>query len=493
VASAPDAPADAVEVLDRPEAGVKALRGGVIRTAGYAVGLLLGLISMPLLVRHLGVVDFGRYVTVTSIVGLVAGATEGGLNALALREYARTSGDERRTVMRNMLGMRVVITASGAVAAIVLAAAAGYDNEMVLGAVGAAAALLFLTGQDFMVVGLQGDLRFGLATAAELVRQVATTTLLVALVLAGAGLVPLLWVPLPAGIIGFAFAVALVRGRMPRRPSFDLARWRPLLRDTIPYAIAIAIGVAYFRAAMLVTSLASTEVQAGYFATSFRIVEMLVTVPGLLIGAAFPILARSSVGDRLRHTTALQRIVELALLAGAFTGLVTALIAPFAISVLAGPDFSASVPVLRIHAIALAANFVAVALLYGLLSAGRHGALVAGNGVALLTVVVLTVVLASEFGAEGAAVATAAAEWLLVVTLVVATLRWERSLGRAAAIAPPVALATAVGAAALLLPVHSVIQTVAGVAAFTLVLAVLGRFPPEIREILSRSAGRGAL
>jgi O-antigen/teichoic acid export membrane protein len=478
------------DILDKPEAGATALRGGAIRAAGYGVGLLLGLISMPLLVRHLGVVDFGRYVTIASVVGLVAGATEGGLNALALREYARTSGDERRTVMRNMLGMRVVITALAAVAAVAFTAAAGYDDAMVLGAVGAAVALLFLTGQDFMVVGLQGELRFGLATAAELVRQVATTTLLVALVLGGAGLVPLLWVPLPAGIIGLAFAAALVGRRMPRRPSFDMSRWRPLLRDTIPYAIAVALGVAYFRAAMLVTSLVSTEVQAGYFATSFRIVEMLVTVPGLVIGAAFPILARSAVGDRARHTTALQRIVELALLAGAFVGLGTALIAPFAISVLAGPDFAASVPVLRIHGIALVANFVAVALLYGLLSAGRHAALVAGNVVALVSVLVLTLALASEFGAEGAAVATAVAEWLLVAVLFAATLRFERSLGRAAAIVWPVALATAAGAAALLLPVHSLIQTVAGVAAFALVLAVLGRFPPEVREVVSRSAAR---
>src|SRR4051794_17476340 len=63
---------DDVHILDTPEAGVKSLRGGALRIGGYGIGLLLGLISAPLLIRHLGVVDFGRYVTVTSIVGLVA-------------------------------------------------------------------------------------------------------------------------------------------------------------------------------------------------------------------------------------------------------------------------------------------------------------------------------------------------------------------------------------------------------------------------------------
>src|SRR3954449_3757272 len=102
---APDRP-NTGEVLDSSEAGVKALRGSVVRAGGYGVGLLLGLISAPLLIRHLGIVDFGRYVTVSSVVGLVAGGTEAGLNALAVREYARTSGKERRALMRDMLGMR---------------------------------------------------------------------------------------------------------------------------------------------------------------------------------------------------------------------------------------------------------------------------------------------------------------------------------------------------------------------------------------------------
>ena len=52
------------------------LRGGAIRSIGYVAGVLLALISAPLLVRHLGVVDFGRWVTITSLVFIVSGLTE---------------------------------------------------------------------------------------------------------------------------------------------------------------------------------------------------------------------------------------------------------------------------------------------------------------------------------------------------------------------------------------------------------------------------------
>jgi O-antigen/teichoic acid export membrane protein len=480
------------DVLDSPEAGVKALRGSVVRGAGYGIGLLLGLVSAPLLIRHLGIVDFGRYITVAAVVGLVAGVSEGGLNAMALREYARNDGEARRAVMRDMLGMRLVLTTVAAVGAVVFSTIAGYDSEMVLGTVGAAVALLFLTSQDFLAVGLQGELRFGLVTAAELVRQVTLTALIVALVLGGAGLVPLLWAPLPAGIVGVAFAAMLVRHRMPLRPTFDWQRWRPLLIDTLPYAVAVAIGIAYFRAAILVSSLVASPEQVGYFATSFRIVEMLLGVPVLLIGAAYPILARASVGDSSRHTSALRRILELAFLAGAFLALLTALAAPFAVRLLAGAEFGPSVPVLRIQALALAANFVAVAASYGLLSAGRNRSILAANACALTSTVVLNLVLASQFGAKGAAIATAAAEWLLAAALVAAVVRVDRELRSAARIVVPVATATAAGAAAIALPVPSIIQTAVGGLVFLAVITLLRRFPPEVSETLRSRSLRSA-
>ncbi len=282
---------EAPELIDRPEAGAVALRGSVLLSGGYALGLLLGLVSAPLLFRHLGVAGFGRYMTVVSLVGLVNGVTEGGLNAMALRQYARSDGEERRVMMRNLLGMRLVLTGIGALAAIAFAVIARYSSQMIAGAVGAAIALLFQAGQNLFQVGLQGDLRFGWVTFTELVRQAVTTALIVALVIAGARLVPLLWVPAPAAIIGLACTAALVRSRLSLRPAFHFARWLPFVRETLPYAIATAIGLAYFRADMIIASLVASSQQVGYYATSFRIIEMLLGIPTLAVGAAYPILS----------------------------------------------------------------------------------------------------------------------------------------------------------------------------------------------------------
>ena len=52
---------DARDVLRTGEAGGMVIRGGLLRGIGYGVGILLGAATSVLLLRHLGVEDFGRY------------------------------------------------------------------------------------------------------------------------------------------------------------------------------------------------------------------------------------------------------------------------------------------------------------------------------------------------------------------------------------------------------------------------------------------------
>ncbi|HXA53590.1 MAG TPA: hypothetical protein VNV37_01825, partial [Solirubrobacteraceae bacterium] len=73
------------DILDSSEAGGRFLRGGGIRVAAYGSGLALGLISTPLVTRHLGPVGWGHFVTVTSLIFVVAALTEGGVGNLGVR------------------------------------------------------------------------------------------------------------------------------------------------------------------------------------------------------------------------------------------------------------------------------------------------------------------------------------------------------------------------------------------------------------------------
>ena len=119
----------------RDSAGPTALRGSTLRTGAYVASLLLSLISAPLLVRHLGEVEFGHYMAVIALVTIVAGFTEGGLNTVVLRGASTLGEEQRRAMMRSAIGIRLVLTFAGVACAVAFAAAVGYSDAMVIGTI----------------------------------------------------------------------------------------------------------------------------------------------------------------------------------------------------------------------------------------------------------------------------------------------------------------------------------------------------------------------
>jgi len=118
------------DVLDSREAGGRIIRGGVVRGGGYVLNTLIALLGIALITRHLGVVDFGRFQTVISLITMVATVTDAGMATLGLREYAQRSGEERDRLMRSLLGLRLVLTLLGAAIATLIALAIGYEWEL---------------------------------------------------------------------------------------------------------------------------------------------------------------------------------------------------------------------------------------------------------------------------------------------------------------------------------------------------------------------------
>ncbi len=473
------------DLLDTGAAGPAALRGGALRTGAYIAGILLALISAPLLVRHLGVEEFGRYVTVLSLISIVAGFTEGGLNSVVLRELSTHGADSWSTMMRSAIGLRLTLTSTGVVLAVAFAALAGYGSTLVLGTALAGVGLLIQLLQSLLSVTLMAELRFGWVSIIEITRQAVNVALLVALILAGAGVVPLLVVAIPASIVSLALTLPLVLGRVSLRPSFHLGRWWHLLRETLPWAVISAVNVVYFRVAIVLMSLVASAVQTGYFATSFRITEVLIGIPVLVIGAAFPILARAERDDHSRFSVASGRIFELSLIAGTWLVLSLEVGAPFAIHVLAGHKAEPAIAVLRIQGAAVLATFVAVACGFPMLTLRRFRAVLGSNLLALAISATLTLVLAPSHGARGAAFAALLAECGLALSQVVMLRRAMPAVVFSPRTILTVALA---GAAAVLtglaLPVHPLIGVFAAGVVYFALLALLGRFPAELREIL---------
>jgi len=476
------------DILDTPQAGPAAIRGGVIRVVGYGASVLLSVGSAALLFRHLGVEDSGRYVTVTSLVLVASGLVDLGLTGIGVRELAVREAGERSPLMRNLIGLRVVLSLVGVAGAVAFAAAVDYSDAMVLGTLLAGLGFAAAASQSTLVSVLTVELRLGLVTLLELLRQVVFVAAIVLLVLAGAELLPFLAASLPAGLVVLAATVAILAGSIAVKPAFDRAEWRLLLRDMLPYAAATALGAVYFRVSMVLLSLVSSAQQTGYFGASFRIIETLLAIPNLLVTAAFPIFARTAGSDRARLGYALQRMLEATVLAGGWVALMLIVGAPLIVEIIAGDSFAPSAEVLRIQAGALLLTFAGAPLGYALLSLRRHRDLLVITLAALVLNGVLVPLLADTHGANGAAAATLGAEFTLTASALFILARLDRRLRLSLAVVVKAAPGFGAGCAVLAVPgVPSVVR----MALATLLYAGLGlllRAVPDEILVEARSA-----
>src|SRR4029453_15900845 len=315
------APDDPLSILDSPTAGGRVIRGGMMRLGTYAAGVALGIASAALMTRYLGVEDFGRYVIVTSLVAMVAGLTEAGVPNIAAREFATRDRRERNRLIANLFGILLSVAVIGVLAAAGFAIVVGYDRTMVAGTIVAGVGLVIATVQQTYAIPIGVALRFGWLSALDLLRQAAFVAIVVVLLLADAGLLPLFAATIPASLFTLAVSIPLVRGHAPLLPRFERAEWLRIVRLVGVYAAAAAVGTIYVSAVVIVTSLVGTAADAGYLGAAFRIFTVLALIPLILVSTAFPVLARAAHTDRERMQYAVQRLVDIALILGTWMAL----------------------------------------------------------------------------------------------------------------------------------------------------------------------------
>jgi O-antigen/teichoic acid export membrane protein len=474
------------DILDSGGAGRAVVRGGAIRVVGFGVGLLASVLGAALVTRHLGTATYGEYQTVVALATIVQTITDLGMTSLGLREWSQRSGAERDQFMRVLLGLRLTMTVLGIVFAVVIAVILGYSGEMVGGtAVMGLGVMIGVLGST-ITVPLQAQLRMGVVTGLDVARQVATTVLLVALVIIGTtNIIPYTAMVVPANLIVVVGGFWLLRRQISMRPSFDRAAWVALIRPSISFALATAVGSLYAYAAVVLTQLVTSAHETGVFAASFRVWVIAAAIPAVLVTTAFPVLSRAARDDRHRLVYATQRLFEsTALLGGA--ALVTCVVgAPAIIEVLAGPKFDEAIPVLRLHGIALAMTFVISTWGFSLLALHRHRALIVVNVIGLTVNATTVLILASRYGAPGGAWGTVVGETTLATGYGIALARADPLLrprfGMVLRVLPALGLALAAG---LLIGLPAVPGVVLALAIYGAGALAVGAVPDEILEHL---------
>lgn len=387
------------------------VRGAVVRTMGYGLGTLSNVVASIVLLRYLGVAQFGGFVAVTSIAAIVGGVSDAGLTAVGNRELALLkTASERRAMVSRLFGIRLVITPVVGALAVAFTVVAGYETVLVLGTVLAVIGHTLFAASSALAMPLSVDLKIVALTMLELVKQVGITIVIVVLVLTSSGLLPFFAASIPGAVVALALTPMLAGRAVTGRPTFELRSWAALLRRSLPIAFATVVGVIYTRFLAVIMFQLTSDTETGLFGTSARIMEAVGGLPLLAFMVALPVLSLSHNEQRERVRAILQLMVQVAFLGSCFlvTGLVLG--ADIIIQIVGGPEYEAAVPVLQIQSLALVGSLLATACLMAAIAMDHRRTILIANTTALITVVLLGVPAVLLWGAEGAAIATVVGE-----------------------------------------------------------------------------------
>jgi O-antigen/teichoic acid export membrane protein len=479
------------DVLSGPDIADRVVRGGALRAVGFGVVNLLGILSSVVLLRHLGVSDFGRYGTVIALVAIVSGLADAGLNMTGSRELALLPrGAERRRLLGALLGVRLLLLVAATLAALAFAVVAGYDSEMLAGTALAATGALLVGAQSTLALPLVVNLRNGLVTLSEILKQVILVVGIVVLAAAGAALTPFFAVQVLVGVGALLSVPFLVSRTELAWPSFSRDDVRRLAIVALPVALASIVTAFYVRTLIVLASLLTSEYETGLFVTSARIMEMIGGVALLVVGVILPVATVAARDDRGRLRYVLAHTTKLALLGGGLLAITVVVAARPIVVLLGGEEFAPAASVLRLQAPVVLTIFLVYAWTAFLVADGHRRALVRCMLIGLAALFATGVPLIAQLDAEGAALAAVAADVVLTAVIFHAVRRvGDGRVGVEPDYLARYAVALAAGAAAalaVLVVAPAAVAACAAAAAFIGAAFALRLVPSELTALLPR-------
>lgn len=386
----------------------------LLHAAGKFAGALIGLVIVGLITRYLGTAGYGYYTTVFAYLFFFTTLGDLGLYLISVNELGRADVDQKK-FFGNIWTMRFFSGVVLLVLACLLIWFFPYVVSIKLGALIISFSMLFLMTDQITVSLLQQKLNVKSAALAEIVCKI--------IVLAGT----FLTIKYDLGFYSILISVSLgsaaiffinlraARNFLSFNFSFDWEVWRAILKKSWPIATYMVFSMLYFKADTIILSLYHSSSVVGLYGAPYRLLEALIAFPAIFMGLVSPHLSRAWSENNLES---FQRIFQkafdtLALFVWPlFFGSVV--LARPIMNLIAGAEFAASAPILRILMLATGVIFLAHLTTFGVVAVGRQKQMMKFYIFAAACAVTLYFLLIPRFSYWGAAGVTVGVEFFIL-------------------------------------------------------------------------------
>ena len=384
------------------------------QAAGKAAVLAIGAASIVVTTRYLGASGYGQFALALAFVQMVGLLADLGLLTVVVREISRRPEETERLV-GNALTLRLALSLGVIALAGLLSLAMPYTEQVRVAILIAGVPLLLGLANTAIVAVFQARLRMDRAAISDVAGRAAGFVALAAVAALDLGFYAVVATAGVGALVTLVVTWRLSRPLVRVRPAASRPVWKSLLRAALPVGAALAVTEVYFRADTLIVSLFEDYEQVGWYALSYRIVELLGMLPAIVMTSVFPLLSIYLRENRDLARRTLDAAADLFVALGVPLAAGGLVVAPQLVRLIGGDDFEGAARTLQILLFAGALAFVSGLFGMALIAGDRQRSALRLALAALAFNVPLNFALVPSLGIDAAASVAVASELLLVV------------------------------------------------------------------------------
>lgn len=396
---------------------------------GKILSTAIALVTFATLYRALGVEGIGKYTTVFAYVGFFSVFADFGLQWFLIRELS-VNPKEKNKIFQNVLALRSIVAFVVLAIAFAVVWLFHYPVDVKL-AVGLISLGWFFSLINSTFVGVYlNNYRMDIATASDVVGRAVTMSLVIILARNGYGFFYLMSAYLAGNLLNLVISRIFVAPYIKVGYKFDLKYWRYTLSQAFAIGIVLVFGFVYYKIDSLMLSFMKDMTDVGIYGSAYKLLEVLVTIPIMFLGASFPLITKYIAEKDARVYHAFQKqfdflmLIAIPLVAG------TLVLADKIILFVAGnrgQEFIGaatvyfagrpinSAVVLRILIFAVGLHFLSSLYNYMIISLGKQKSMIWPTILFAIFNVVVNLILIPRFSYLGAAVSTVVTEIIVFV------------------------------------------------------------------------------
>lgn len=406
----------------------------IIQIVGKILSTIVGLITVALMARYLGREGFGGYTTIIAFLQIFGILVDFGLTLMTVQMISER-GDDRRyndKVLSNIFTLRLISAVLFLGAAPLVAILFPYPTIVKWGIALTSLSFLFISLNQLITGVFQKNLRMDKVAASEIIGRLALLAGVVLFICQGKDLLWIMGAVVAGSAINFLANWFFARPYATIRLAFNWPVWRQAISRSWPIGISIAFNLLYFKADTVILSVFRSQAEVGLYGAPYRVLEVLITFPFMFVGVLMPFFARWLKEGRDDDFKRLAQRGFDFMAISAWPMVVGALVLATPLMVfVAGDEFSASGPILKILILATAVIYLSVLSSHIIVALNKQRKMIWGYVATAVVALILYFIFIPKYGMYAAAWITVLSESMIgfiTILVVYLTTKWRPAL-----------------------------------------------------------------